>query len=92
MSTLQLIKGKQQEISLHEKIAQLMARLTEHNKKHCLELIGKPRCTRIILGKQCNCAITVRTVLLRWDAPRFSEILPGPYPISILSHLGLAQK
>lgn len=26
------------------------------------------------------------------DAPRFSEILPGPYPISILSHLGLAQK
>ena len=39
MSTLQLIKGKQQEISLHEKIAQLMARLTEHNKKHCLELI-----------------------------------------------------
>ncbi|UOO89831.1 hypothetical protein LVJ82_02240 [Vitreoscilla massiliensis] len=39
MSTLQLIKGKQQEISLHEKIAQLIARLSEHNKKHCLELI-----------------------------------------------------
>ena len=39
MSTLQLIKGKQQEISLHEKIAQLIGRLSEHNKKYCLELI-----------------------------------------------------
>ncbi|MBP9540782.1 MAG: hypothetical protein KBE67_07250 [Vitreoscilla sp.] len=39
MSTLQLIKGKQQEISLHEKIAHLMGRLTEHNKKQCLEMI-----------------------------------------------------
>ena len=39
MGTLQLIKGKQQEISLHEKIAQQLARLSEHNKKQCLELI-----------------------------------------------------
>ena len=39
MGTLQLIRGKQQEISLHEKIAQQLARLSEHNKKQCLEMI-----------------------------------------------------
>ena len=39
MGTLQLIKGKQQEISLHEKSVQQLARLSEHNKKQCLELI-----------------------------------------------------
>ena len=39
MSTLQLIKGKQQEISLHEKIAHLLGRLTKKKKKQCLEMI-----------------------------------------------------
>lgn len=39
MKHLQLIQGKQTEISLQELIYKQIKRLTESNKKYCLELI-----------------------------------------------------
>lgn len=39
MNHLQLIQGKQTEISLQELIYKQIKRLTDSNKKYCLELI-----------------------------------------------------
>ena len=39
MNNLRIVAGKQKEMSLHERIAQQLSRLSEGNKKYCLELI-----------------------------------------------------